>query len=183
MAVSSPAMRQVTLMNSEVMQMVMQRLSHQLIEGHKDFGNSLIMGIQPRGVILASEIVRNLSVLLSHDIAHGTIDPTFYRDDFRRHEGPLLARPTNVPVSLEGRKVILIDDVLYTGRTIRAALDALMELGRPASVELLVLIDRRFSRELPIQPDYVGKSIDSYEDQRVKVIWKEGNSKVQLITA
>lgn len=176
-------MKQVTLMNSEVMQMVLHRLSHQLIENHKDFSNSLLMGIQPRGVNLAAELVQILSKWLSHPLAHGTIDPTFYRDDFRRHEGPLLARPTNLPVSLEGRRVILVDDVLYTGRTIRAALDALMELGRPASVQLLVLIDRRFSRELPIQPDYVGKSIDSYEDQKVKVIWKEGNYKVQLVTA
>lgn len=175
-------MGQVTLMNNAVLRMVLQRLAHQLIENHKDFSNSLLMGIQPRGTQLATELNEILTELLPHPVVHGTIDPTFYRDDFRTHEGPLLAMPTNVPVSLEGRRVILVDDVLYTGRTIRATLDALMELGRPASVELLVLIDRRFSRELPIQPDYVGKSIDSYEDQKVKVFWNAGNSKVQLIT-
>jgi pyrimidine operon attenuation protein/uracil phosphoribosyltransferase len=117
-------------------------------------------------------------------VRYGVIDPTFYRDDFRIHDKPLIAHPTEIPFSLEGQRVILVDDVLYTGRTIRAGLEGMLEYGRPSSVELMVLIDRRFSRELPVQPDYVGKSVDSYDNQKVKVMWKKdgGEDKVLLLT-
>ena len=103
------------------------------------------------------------------DIYYGKLDITFYRDDIRKELH--VANHTDIPFTIEGKRVILIDDVLYTGRTIRAALDALLDFGRPGKVELCVLIDRRFSRQLPIQPDYVGKAIDSIISQKVKVEW------------
>jgi pyrimidine operon attenuation protein/uracil phosphoribosyltransferase len=112
------------------------------------------------------------------------VDPTFYRDDFRIHDKPLIARKTDIPFSLDGKRVIFIDDVLYTGRTIRAGLEAILEYGRPATVELLVLVERRFTRELPIEPKYVGKSVDSYDNQQVRVMWKKDGveDKVMLLT-
>lgn len=178
-------MRQMTLIDSKLLSLIINRLCYQLIENHDDFSESVIIGLQPRGVFLAECIVEKLQALNpSNQIRYGVIDPTFYRDDFRRHDKPMIALPTEIPFSLEGRRVILVDDVLYTGRTIRAGLEGMMEYGRPASVELMVLIDRRFSRELPVQPDYVGKSVDSYDNQKVKVMWKKdgGEDKVLLLT-
>ena len=103
----------------------------------------------------------------------------FYRDDIR--DELHVPNQTDIPFSIENKRVILVDDVLYTGRTIRAALDALLDFGRPAKVELCVLVDRRFSRELPIQPDYVGKSIDSIISQKVKVFWKERDGREEVV--
>jgi pyrimidine operon attenuation protein / uracil phosphoribosyltransferase len=178
-------MRQITLIDSKQLSLIINRLCYQLIENHDDFKESVIIGLQPRGVFLAECIVEKLQLLNPSDqIRYGVIDPTFYRDDFRRHDKPLIALPTEIPFSLEGRRVILVDDVLYTGRTIRAGIEGMLEYGRPASVELMVLVDRRFSRELPVQPDYVGKSVDSYDNQKVKVTWKKdgGEDKVLLLT-
>ena len=114
-------------------------------------------------------------------IQYGKLDITFYRDDIRKELH--IANQTDIPFSIEGKKVVLIDDVLYTGRTIRAALDALLAFGRPEKVELCVLIDRRYSRQFPIQPDYVGKSIDSIISQKVKVFWKirDGKEEVAIL--
>ena len=114
-------------------------------------------------------------------VHYGKLDITFYRDDIRK--GLHIANRTDIPFSIEGKNVILIDDVLYTGRTIRAALDALLDFGRPEKVELCILIDRRFSRQLPIQPDYIGKSIDAIVSQKVKVFWKakDGKDEVCLV--
>lgn len=111
-------------------------------------------------------------------LQYGKLDITFYRDDIRKELH--IANQTDIPFSLEGKRVVLIDDVLYTGRTIRAALDALLAFGRPEKVELCVLIDRRFSRQFPIQPDYIGKSIDSIISQKVKVFWKEKDGKDEV---
>lgn len=115
------------------------------------------------------------------DLHYGKLDITFYRDDIRKELH--LPNKTDLHFSIEGKNVVLIDDVLYTGRTIRAAMDALMDFGRPAKVELLVLIDRRYSRQLPVQPDYIGKSIDSIVSQKVKVRWheKDGMDEVLLL--
>lgn len=152
------------------LQLTIQRLSHQLMEDHADFTDSVIIGIQPRGIFLADRIVDYISQSgLSENIHYGKLDITFYRDDVRKELH--IPNHTEIPFSIEGKKVILIDDVLYTGRTIRAALDALLSFGRPEKVELCVLIDRRFSRQLPIQPDYCGKSIDSIVSEKVKVEW------------
>jgi pyrimidine operon attenuation protein/uracil phosphoribosyltransferase len=119
------------------------------------------------------------SDLPRHAIQYGQLDITFYRDDVRTglHE----LNRTDIPFSIENKEVILIDDVLWTGRTIRAALDALLDFGRPAKVELCVLIDRRFSRQLPIQADYVGRPIDSIITQKVKVYWKEKDGKDEVV--
>lgn len=178
-------MRQLTLIDSKLLHLIITRLSCQLIENHNDFSESVIIGMQPRGVFLAERIVEQLKVMQPKaSISYGVVDPTFYRDDFRIHDKPLIARKTDIPFSLEGKRVIFIDDVLYTGRTIRAGLEGILEYGRPATVELLVLVERRFTRELPIEPKYVGKSVDSYDNQQVRVMWKKDGveDKVMLLT-
>ena len=149
-----------------------KRLAHQVAENHISLENTVLIGIQPRGVFLSDKIVDELrNQLPGKAFSYGKLDITFYRDDIRKELH--VANLTDIPFSIEGKNVILIDDVLYTGRTIRAALDALLDFGRPGKVELCVLIDRRFSRQLPIQPDYVGKSIDSIISQKVKVDWEK----------
>ena len=140
------------------------------MENHLHLNELVFIGLQPRGVQVSKMVVDSIQKLYPDEkIAYGILDITFYRDDVR--EELHLANKTEIPLSIEGKKVILIDDVLYTGRTIRAALDALQDFGRPQKVELCVLVDRRFSRELPIQPDYFGKAIDTLVSQKVKVEW------------
>ncbi|HSB92675.1 MAG TPA: bifunctional pyr operon transcriptional regulator/uracil phosphoribosyltransferase PyrR, partial [Flavitalea sp.] len=139
-----------------------------------------VIGIQPRGVYVSERFVAELKRLLpASQIRYGILDITFYRDDIR--DELHVPNQTDIPFSIENKRVILVDDVLYTGRTIRAALDALLDFGRPAKVELCVLVDRRFSRQLPIQPDYVGKSIDSIISQKVKVFWKERDGREEVV--
>lgn len=152
------------------LEITIRRLAHQVLENNQDLSGTALIGIQPRGVFLSDKILGEIKKQIQNsEILYGKLDITFYRDDIRKELHK--ANHTEIPFSIEGKKVILIDDVLYTGRTIRAALDALLDFGRPAKVELCVLIDRRFSRQLPIQPDYVGKSIDSIVSQKVKVEW------------
>jgi pyrimidine operon attenuation protein/uracil phosphoribosyltransferase len=172
------------LLDSKKLNLTITRLCHQLIEQHKDFSNSAIVGVQPRGVFLADRIHRKLTeILKKKNIDYGKLDITFHRDDIRLKDKPMLADETDIEFSLEGKNIILIDDVLYTGRTIRSALDAMLAFGRPADVELLVLIDRRLQRHLPIQAKYVGKVIDSIAAEKVKVEWKEtdGADKVWIV--
>ena len=172
------------ILDSKKLTLTITRLCHQLIEQHKDFSNSVIIGVQPRGVFLANRIHETLSAILKKkNIDYGKLDITFYRDDFRIKSKPMIADETNIDFSLEGKNIILIDDVLYTGRTIRAALDAMLDYGRPADVELLVLIDRRLQRHLPIQAKYVGRVVDSITEEKVKVEWKEtdGVDKVWIV--
>jgi pyrimidine operon attenuation protein/uracil phosphoribosyltransferase len=171
-----------TILNEQQLALTIQRLSHQVLENHLDLDNTVLIGIQPRGIYFSDRMAAQIMELLGNqNISYGKLDITFYRDDVR--QGLHTLNQTAIPFSIEGKNVILIDDVLYTGRTIRAALDALLGFGRPAKVELCVLIDRRFSRQLPIQADYTGKSIDSIITQRVKVYWKEkdGKEEVSLI--
>ena len=158
-----------TLLDSKQFQVVIERLAHQLIENHLSFENTVIIGMQPRGIYLSDKIVDYIEKRRNIKIGYGKLDITFYRDDFNTNDELHTPQKTVLPFSLTDKKVVLIDDVLFTGRTIRAALDALLDFGRPAKVELLTLIDRRFSRQLPIQPDYVGKTIDSIHSQKVKV--------------
>lgn len=176
-------MQQSILLKGEKFQITIQRLCHQLIENHHDFSNSVIIGIQPRGVLLAKRIVEELKKILNTDeISSGELDITFFRDDFRTKGSlPLSASSTNIDFIVEQKKVILIDDVLWTGRTIRAALDAIQSFGRPQKVELLVLVDRRYARHLPIEPDYVGIQIDSINSQKVVVSWDEEDGFDQVI--
>jgi pyrimidine operon attenuation protein / uracil phosphoribosyltransferase len=162
--------------------LTIKRLANQLLENHLDPEDCAFIGIQPRGIYLSDRIVQEIiNESGNKKINYGKLDITFYRDDIRKELH--VPNHTDIGFSIEGKNVVLIDDVLYTGRTIRAAMDALMDFGRPAKVELLVLIDRRYSRELPIQPDYVGKTIDSIVSQKVKVRWKEkdGVDEVVLI--
>ena len=178
-------MGQITLIDSKLLNLILDRLCYQLIENHNDFSQSVIIGLQPRGVFLAEHIVERLRVIQPKStILYGVLDPTFYRDDFRIAHKPLTGHRTDIQFSLENKQVVLIDDVLFSGRTIRAGLEGLLEFGRPQKVELLTLIDRRFTRELPIEPNYIGKSIDSYDNQKVKVMWKKdgGEDKVLLLT-
>lgn len=179
-------MKPAVIVNSQHFQVILNRLSHQLIENHGNFSNSVIIGLQPRGIYLANRLKKNLEEILgnSSSIQCGALDITFYRDDFRRREQPLLPSATNIDFIIENKKVILVDDVFFTGRTVRAGMDALLAFGRPQKVELLALIYRRFSRQLPIQPDYVGKAVDSISSERVSVEWKEveGEDSVFLFT-
>lgn len=171
-----------SLLNGQQIDLTIRRLANQVLENHEQLHNTTIIGLQPRGIYLSDRIVAELSKeVSSSNIYYGKMDITFYRDDIRKEIH--LPNQTDITFSIEGKKVILIDDVLYTGRTIRAALDALMDFGRPEKVELLVLIDRRYSRQLPIQADYTGKSIDSIISQRVKVLWqqKDGKDEVRLL--
>ena len=162
------------------MDLSIQRLARQMLENNLDLDNTVIIGLQPRGIFLSDRIVAALKLIVPQQkIQYGRLDITFYRDDVRNSLH--IANTTDIPFSIEGKSVILIDDVLYTGRTIRAALDALLDFGRPAKVSLCVLIDRRFSRELPIQPDFAGKAIDTIITDKVKVNWKEKDEKDEVV--
>ena len=152
--------------------LTLDRLCHQLIENYDDFEGACIIGVQPRGTLLADRIHAKLTTITGlPSIAYGKLDITFYRDDFRHREKPLRASTTEIDFLVEGKKVILIDDVLYTGRTIHAAMSALLDFGRPEKVELLVLVDRRFNRELPIKSDYTGIRVDALDEAYVRVDW------------
>lgn len=166
-------MQRRLIFNSQILSVTIRRLCHQLIENHGNFDDSVILGMQPRGVFLAKRIKANLQEILNKEIKLGYLDATFHRDDFRRRESPLRANATYIPFVIEDKKVILIDDVLFTGRTVRAAMDAMISFGRPAKVELLVLINRKYTRDLPIEPNYVGRNVNTIESQRVLVEWKE----------
>jgi len=177
-------MEKQVILNSKHLELTLKRLSHELIESHNDFSDTVLVGLQPRGIYVVSQLKKQLEIILGKEIICGNLDITFFRDDFRRREKPLIPSITNIDFSLENKKVVLVDDVLYTGRTIRAGLDALLTFGRPSKVELLVLIDRRFRRDLPIQADYVGKMVDSLISERVSVEWEEieGEDKIVLYT-
>ncbi len=146
------------------------------MENNANLSETVFIGLQPRGVFLSDRIVEEIkNVVQNQAINYGKLDITFYRDDIR--DELHVANQTSIPFSIENKNVVLMDDVLFTGRTIRAAMDALIDFGRPKKVELCVLIDRRFSREFPIQPDYVGKAIDSSPDEKVKVYWQSQHQK------
>lgn len=169
-----------TVLNEQQLSITIKRLAHQVLENHASLENLVIIGIQPRGVYVSDQLVQELKKIVPEGIIqYGILDITFYRDDVRNEIH--LPNETDIPFSIENKHVVIVDDVLYTGRTIRAALDALLGYGRPSKVELCVLVDRRFSRQLPIQPDYVGKSIDSIISQKVKVFWKERDGREEVV--
>lgn len=173
-----------TLLDQAQLQITLHRLAHQLVENHLDFTNTVIIGMQPRGVLFSDRIITLLqSITHNQKIPYGRLDITFYRDDLNKEGALQEPSQTDISFSVDNKRVILIDDVLHTGRTIRAAMDALLDFGRPKEIALMTLIDRRFSRELPIQPDYVGLSVDTLFEQKVKVLWKEkdGNDEVVLL--
>jgi pyrimidine operon attenuation protein/uracil phosphoribosyltransferase len=161
--------------------LILDRLAHQLIE-HHDFSMTDLVGLQPRGTRLAERLKRRLEELTGGaEVNCGKLDVTFFRDDFRTHEKPLAPNVNDMGFTVEQRHIVLVDDVLFTGRTIRAGMDALLAHGRPQSVALAVLIDRRFSRELPIEPNYIGKHVDSIGEQHVKVEWSEDHGEDRVI--
>jgi pyrimidine operon attenuation protein/uracil phosphoribosyltransferase len=169
-----------TILTEKELDLTIQRLSHQLLENHLRFDDLVIIGIQPRGIFFSDRMVREINQQIAPEkITYGKLDITFYRDDVR--QGLHTLNQTDISFSIENKTVVLVDDVLYTGRTIRAAMDALLTFGRPAKVELCILIDRRFSREVPIQADYAGRSIDTIITQRVKVFWKERDGKEEVV--
>lgn len=173
-----------TLLTAREIEIILHRLACQLIEKHGQFDNTVLIGIQPRGIHLAQRLHKLLvDTYQISGVQLGLLDITFFRDDFRRNEKMLEANKTQIDFLVENKKVIFVDDVLHTGRSIRAALTAIQSFGRPSSIELLALIDRRFSRDLPIQPDYRGRQVDAITEQKVKVHWKEtdGVDEVQLI--
>jgi pyrimidine operon attenuation protein / uracil phosphoribosyltransferase len=162
------------LLDDEAMGRTLSRIAHEIIEGNPDLERVALIGIHTRGVPLAQRLRRLIAERAGEDIALGTLDITFYRDDVhvRGGDAPLHAQPivrsTRLDFPLEGMSCILVDDVLYTGRTIRAAIDALLDYGRPARVQLAVLADRGH-RELPIRPDYVGKNLPTARGERIQV--------------
>jgi len=169
-------MAKKTLLNEKEIHIILHRLACQLIENHQDFSNTILIGIQPRGIHLANRLVKILrDEYQIKNINLGKLDITFYRDDFRRRDEPLEASKTDIQFVVDNKKVVFIDDVLFSGRSIRAALTAIQTFGRPKNIELLVLIDRRFSRHLPIQPDYKGRQVDVIKDEKVRVAWKEND--------
>jgi len=171
-------MSKKTLLNSKDIEIILHRLACQLIENHNDFSNTVLIGLQPRGTFLANRLMELLKTAYQiKDLKLGLLDITFYRDDFRRKETPLVAETTKIDFLIEDKKVVIIDDVLYSGRSVRAALTAIQSYGRPENIELLVLIDRRFSRHLPIQPNYRGRQVDAINEERVLVTWKETDKK------
>jgi pyrimidine operon attenuation protein/uracil phosphoribosyltransferase len=177
-------MSQKVLLTSKEINIILHRLACQLMENHLDFSDTALIGIQPRGVFLAERLVKILKK--EYKIKHidlGFLDITFFRDDFGRGE-ILKANSTQMNFLVEDKKVVFIDDVLYTGRSIRAALTAIQSFGRPSNIELLTLIDRRFSRHLPIQPTYRGRQVDAINEEKVKVMWEEndGEDKVYLVS-
>ncbi len=162
----------VRILGKEEFALTIERLGYQVVEASEHPEELVLIGIQPRGPYLSQRIHKELQKILPKArIEHGELDITFFRDDIRQREEPPLPSSTSIEGSLDGKDVVLVDDVLYTGRTIRAALDAMLAYGRPRTVELLVLVDRRFSRHLPIQPDMTGITVDTVDLERVKVAW------------
>ena len=179
-------MSQKVLLNATEVNIALHRLACQLVENHDTFSNTALIGLQPRGIYLAER----LKEILEKDykikgIQLGYLDITFYRDDFRRGDKTLEANTTKIDFIVEDKNIVFIDDVLYTGRSIRSALTAIQSFGRPLDIELLTLIDRRFSRHLPIQPDYRGRQVDAIGNEKVKVCWREqdGEDAVYLVNS
>ena len=162
--------------------LTIDRLCHQLIEQYDDFSNACLIGIQEGGVPLSKRIHSRLKEILSIEtLEFGVLDITFYRDDFRIRTKPLKASTTTIEFLVENKDVILFDDVLYTGRTIQAAMTAINHYGRPKQVELVTMVDRRFNRHLPIKSDYTGITVDALDEAYVKVEWEETNGEDKIL--
>jgi len=175
-----------TILEGPLFLFTLERLARQLIENHGDFRDVCMIGIQDRGGLFSDRLYKILKKEVKDlQLEYGKMDITFYRDDFRLRNQPLAASKTEMDFIVEDKKVILVDDVLYTGRTVRAALSALQHYGRAAKVELAVMVDRRFNRELPIQADYTGTAVDAVDQAYVEVCWaeKDGEDKILLFPA
>ncbi len=177
-------MKKRLILPEKQLDIVLLRLCQQVIENFPDFSETVLIGLQPRGVPFALNISRKLSGMGHPDVPVGELDSTFHRDDFRRKEAPIKASQTNIPFLVEDKNVIFIDDVLFTGRSVRAAMDAIISFGRPRSVHLMVLISRKHSQELPITATFVGKQVNTMPSERVEVQWigkEESKGKVWLV--
>jgi pyrimidine operon attenuation protein/uracil phosphoribosyltransferase len=170
------------LLNHQLTELIIRRFVLQLAENHGDMENLAIVGLQPRGVELSKRLYSKLKELFPESkTKYGELDNTFFRDDFRKGEIHM-PRPSKINFNTEKLNIVLVDDVLFTGRTVRAGIDALMNFGRPARIELMVLIDRRYNRELPISADYTGTVVDSRQTgEFVKVEWNENNNQTWLL--
>lgn len=174
-------MQKRLLLNKKHLDITISRLCHQLIENHLPFENTVLIGLQPKGVYVAERIKSKLQEIINKPIELGYLDITFYRDDFRRRDEPLKPNETRVPFIIEDKNVILIDDVLYTGRSVKSAMDAMSAFGRPSKVEFLTLIDRIHSRHIPIEANYVGKQVNTVLSQKVLVELTEQGMKEDKI--
>ncbi|MFD2597567.1 bifunctional pyr operon transcriptional regulator/uracil phosphoribosyltransferase PyrR [Sphingobacterium corticis] len=175
-------MKQSLLLNGAKFDITLQRLCQQLIENHGDFSETVIIGVQPRGPFMANRLRQEIKKMSGHDVQTGALDITFHRDDFRiKGSSPLQANRTDIDFLVDNKAVVFVDDVLWTGRTIRSAMDAVQSFGRAKKIELMVLVDRRFSRQLPIEPDYIGIQVDSIDAQKVIVSWKEADDQEDSI--
>lgn len=169
------------LLDADRFALTIERLCQQLMEDYDDFDQTVLVGIQPRGPVLADRLAARIGQILGKKLPVGKLDITFYRDDFRRHDKPLFPHENQMPFILTDHKILLVDDVLFTGRTIQAALGALQHYGRPGRVELVALVDRRFNRHLPIAADYVGISVDALDEAYVKVHWEEIHGRDEIL--
>lgn len=170
------------VMDAERISRTLTRIAHEIVERNKGVEDLALVGIRTRGVHIARRLARTLREITGHDIPTGALDITLYRDDLMRHAvGPQpLVRRTEIPFSIDDKKILLVDDVLYTGRTTRAALDALIDFGRPKAIQLIVLVDRGH-RELPIKADYVGKNLPTALEESVQVLLQETDAQDEVI--
>lgn len=168
------------ILNADEMSRAVSRIAHEILEKNKGCENLAVVGIRTRGVFLAQRLQRKIREIENVTIDCGILDITLYRDDLGPGRQKPILKKTDIPFPLDGKNVALCDDVLFTGRTIRAAIDALMDFGRPSTVQLAVLIDRGH-RELPIRPDYVGKNIPTSKDMSIKVMIKEEDGEDQVL--
>lgn len=164
-------MQKRLVLDQKQISIILDRFCYQLIENHDNFDNTVLLGLQPRGILVLDRLVKRLKEISGVDVPSGYLDATFHRDDFRRRNNPLKANETKINFLIENKKVVLVDDVLFKGRSVRAAMDAMIAFGRPQKVELMVLIDRKFTRDYPIKPDYYGRQVNTLESQYVGVEW------------
>jgi pyrimidine operon attenuation protein / uracil phosphoribosyltransferase len=169
------------ILNESTFNITLTRIAHQIIENHYPFTNTVMIGVQAKGVYFATQLHNTISQILGTTTIHlGALDATFYRDDFRKTNAHLVPHTTTIDFEIENKNVLLIDDVLFTGRTIRAAMDALLDYGRPHKIELVTMVDRRYQRDLPIEANYVGITIDSTPQQNVAVTWASNGEKNEI---
>jgi pyrimidine operon attenuation protein/uracil phosphoribosyltransferase len=176
-------MVKIILMNPSDIRRTLARIAHEIIERNRAIEDLILVGMHTRGVPLAKRLAVNIENLKGRETPVGALDINFYRDDISSLNLQSIVRGTNIPVSIDGKPLVLVDDVLYTGRSTRAAMDALINLGRPQSIQLAVLIDRGH-RELPIRPDYIGKNIPSSRQDEIQVHLEEtdGIDEVAIVT-
>lgn len=170
-----------SILNADDLKRALTRIAHEILERNRGAGDLVLVGIHTRGIPLAARLAERIREMEGVEVPTGRLDITLYRDDLTEVAHQPIIRETQVPIDIARRRIILVDDVLYTGRTIRAALDALIDLGRPSNIQLAVLIDRGH-RELPIRADYVGKNLPTARDEIVKVKLQEtdGADSVEL---